>query len=57
MADRSPHDRRTFKAHRIPERSLFYQRIMPAMFIVLVVIMAGLILFALGVLLGLVPWF
>lgn len=44
------------KAHKMPDQSVFYDKIMPIAFIVLAVTMALLILFAIGVLTGIVPW-
>lgn len=44
------------KPHKMPEGSMFYDRIVPALFIALGVVMILLILFAVGVLTGLVPW-
>lgn len=41
---------------RIPSDSLFYDRIVPILLVVLGIIMFILILFALGVLLGIVPF-
>lgn len=40
---------------RMPENSLFYEKLVPALLIVLSIIMVLLILFAVAVLLGLVP--
>jgi hypothetical protein len=40
----------------MPEGSTFYERIVPLVLVGLALIMTGLILFALGVLLGLVPF-
>ncbi|MCA9903513.1 MAG: hypothetical protein KC547_06630 [Anaerolineae bacterium] len=44
------------KAHRIPEQSVFYGRIIPIVFVLLGVVMLLLILFAIGVLTGLIAW-
>lgn len=44
------------KAHKMPEQSVFYDKVLPALFIGLAVIMGVLILFAIGVLTGVVPW-
>jgi hypothetical protein len=46
----------SLKPHKMPDKSVFYDKIMPALFIILAVVMALLILFAIGVLTGLVPW-
>jgi hypothetical protein len=40
---------------RMPENSLFYEKLLPALLIVLAIIMLILILFAIGVLVGVVP--
>lgn len=45
-----------FKTHKMPEKSFFYDRIIPAMFIALGLITIGLIIFAIGVLTGFVAW-
>lgn len=42
--------------NRMPSDSTFYDKVVPVLLIVLAVIMAGLILFALGVLLGFIPF-
>lgn len=44
------------KAHKIPERSVFYDRVLPALLIALAVLTVVLVLFAIGVLAGVVPW-
>lgn len=44
------------KAHKMPDQSVFYDKIMPIAFIALAVIMSLLVLFAIGVLTGIVPW-
>lgn len=46
-------NRKTGKSH-IPKDSLFFEKIVPALLIVMGLFMAGLILFAAGVLLGIV---
>ncbi len=52
-----PHKpKRGLKSPRMPEQSIFYDRIVPLMLIVLGVVMVGLIVFAAGVLAGLIPW-
>lgn len=43
-------------SNRMPENSTFFERVVPILLIVLAVVMASLILFALGVLIGLVPF-
>jgi hypothetical protein len=40
----------------MPEKSVFYDRILPALLVVLAVVMLLLISFAIGVLVGLIPW-
>jgi hypothetical protein len=40
----------------MPEQSVFYDRVLPILFAALGIVMVGLILFALGVLTGLIPW-
>jgi hypothetical protein len=40
----------------MPEQSVFYDRVLPILFVALGIVMVGLILFALGVLTGLIPW-
>ncbi|GEM_PF-6733097 len=56
MSDKPESDHFQFKAHKMPEKSVLFDRVIPATFIVLAVIMALLVLFALGVLLGVIPW-
>jgi hypothetical protein len=41
---------------RVPEDSIFYTRIVPLLLILMGIVMTALILVALGVLLGWVPW-
>jgi hypothetical protein len=41
---------------RVPEDSIFYTRIVPLLLIFMGIVMTALILVALGVLLGWVPW-
>jgi hypothetical protein len=53
---RKPEPPGSFKAHKMAENSVFFDRIVPVAFIVLLVIMALLILFALGIAFGVVPW-
>jgi hypothetical protein len=54
MPAKKPSD--SLKPHKMPDKSVFYDKIVPALFIILAVVMALLILFAIGVLTGLVPW-
>lgn len=46
----------THNSHRMPEGSTFYERIVPALLLGMAVITTGLILFALGVLLRIIPF-
>ncbi len=48
--------KRGLKSPRMPEQSVFYERIVPLVLALLGVVMVGLIVFALGVLSGLIPW-
>lgn len=48
--------RQGLKSPRMPEQSVFYDRIVPLMLVILGVVMVGLIVFAAGVLTGLIPW-
>lgn len=48
--------RPNFKAHKMPDKSVFYDRVVPVLFVALGLIMLLLIVFALGVLTGLIPW-
>jgi hypothetical protein len=41
---------------RMPEDSLFYERLIPILLVLLAIIMVILILFAIGILLGIVPF-
>lgn len=45
-----------FKTHKMPEKSFFYDRMMPLLFMLLGLTTIGLILFAIGVLTGFVAW-
>lgn len=45
-----------FKTHKMPDKSFFYDRVIPALFIILGLITIGLIIFAIGVLTGFVTW-
>lgn len=44
------------KAHRIPDRSWFYDRLIPILFVVLAVVTLLMILFAIGVLTHIISW-
>jgi hypothetical protein len=44
------------KAHKMPQNSMFYDKVIPILFIVLGVVTVGLIVFALAVLTGIVRW-
>lgn len=57
MPDEPQPGRPDFKAHKMPERSTFFDRVVPILFVVLGVAMLLLIVFALGVLSGVVQWF
>jgi hypothetical protein len=57
MADEPQSGRSDFKAHKMPERSTFFDRVVPILFVVLGVVMLLLIVFALGVLSGAIQWF
>lgn len=41
---------------RMPERSVFFEKVVPILLVVMGVVMVGLILFALGVLLGMITF-
>lgn len=63
MVDRRPRIEGEFKdsppertSHRIPSNSHFYERIVPWLLLLMGIVMAALILFAAGVLLGFVPF-
>ena len=56
MADEPQTERSSFKAHKMPERSTFYDRVVPVLFVALGIVMLLLILFALGVLSGVIQW-
>ena len=56
MVDELPSGRSDFKAHKMPERSTFYDRIVPVLFVALGIVMLLLIVFALGVLSGVIQW-
>lgn len=43
-------------SHRMPSNSHFYERIIPALLLLMGIVAAALILFAVGVLLGFVPF-
>lgn len=54
MPDRRPDQR--YWPHKITEDSTLYDRIIPVLFVVLVVITVALIVFALGIVAGVIPW-
>ena len=56
MVDELPSGRSDFKVHKMPERSTFYDRIVPVLFVALGIVMLLLIVFALGVLSGVIQW-
>lgn len=45
-----------YKQHKMPEESLLYDRVIPALFIAFGVVTIGLILFAVGIFTGLIAW-
>ena len=48
---------RGFKAHRMPDKSTLFNRLIPVLFVVLGIVMLALILFAIGVVTGVIHWF
>ena len=54
--EEGPPMRRSPPTTRMPEDSVLYERVIPALLVVLGIVTVGLILFALGVLLGIVPF-
>lgn len=50
---KSPHG---IKAHKMPNNSLFYDKVLPILFLGLGIVMVLLILFAAGVLSGVIAW-
>jgi hypothetical protein len=46
----------SLKPHKMPENSVFYEKVLPVLFVGLAVVMVLLIAFAVGVLTGIVPW-
>ncbi|MBZ0305113.1 MAG: hypothetical protein K8I82_03505 [Anaerolineae bacterium] len=56
MAQKAKNEKQGIKAHKMPEKSVFFDKVMPALFIVLAVVMVGLIIFAFGVVTGIVQW-
>jgi hypothetical protein len=46
----------SIKTHKMPQGSLFYDTIIPGLFILLGVVTVILIVYALGILVGVVPW-
>ncbi len=51
-----PRGRRRWRKSRVPEGSLFYTRVVPLLLVIMGLLMIILILVALGILLGWVPW-
>jgi hypothetical protein len=49
-------ERTGIKAHRIPEKSVVFDRIIPLLIVILGIVMLLLIVFAIGVLAGVVRW-
>ena len=56
MASTPQPKRLNLKPHKMPDRSLFFDKIVPIMFIVLSVITVLLIAFAIGVISGVIAW-
>jgi hypothetical protein len=54
--DRQPRPAAIRKKNRMPANSVFYEKIVPIILIAFGIVMAGLILFAAGVLLGLIHY-
>ncbi|GAB4573265.1 MAG: hypothetical protein Kow0077_15080 [Anaerolineae bacterium] len=52
----SPHNRRAGSRQPKRDKSLFYRRVMPVLFVVLALIMLALIVLAAGIATGLVAW-
>ncbi len=44
------------KSHKISDKSLLFNRVIPILFVILAVVMGLLIVFAVGVLTGIVSW-
>lgn len=51
-----PDPKRASKPSRMPSDSVFYEKVMPILFVALGILLLGLILFAAGVLTGIIPW-
>ena len=56
MSPGSSPERSGIKSHRIPEKSVFFNKFVPVLLILLGVATVALILFAIGVLTGIVHW-
>lgn len=56
MSDKPKQSRGLKSSSRMPEDSVFYDKVLPALFVVLGVVMIVLIAFAVGVLAGIIPW-
>jgi hypothetical protein len=56
MPPDSSRERRGAPSHRIPEKSVIFNRLIPVLFIILGIATVLLILFALGVLTGVIRW-
>ncbi|NPV67329.1 MAG: hypothetical protein HPY64_09325 [Anaerolineae bacterium] len=54
MSNRGPDQRH--KPHKTPAESTLYNRFIPILFVVLAVITVALIVFAFGVMTGVIPW-
>ncbi len=47
---------RGLKSPKMPPHSTFYDTVLPILLVVLGIVMLGLIVFAIGVLAGIIPW-
>ncbi len=56
MTDKPEPQNDEVKNHKMPEDSVFFERIVPILFIMLAVVMIVLIVLAIGVLTGAVSW-
>ncbi len=56
MPDKPKQSRGLKPSSRMPEDSVFYDKVLPVLFVILGVIMLVLIAFAVGVLAGIIPW-
>ena len=56
MEESRPEEPAERPSNRMPDNSAFFDRVIPILLITLSVVMAGLIIFALGVLLGFIPF-